>query len=140
MKHKHYTEIVAWADGETVQAFDTALLTWVDLSIYIEPSWHPNIQYRIKQESENFNKFIKVVDEKYNNIIYYIRKSCYNSLEFNLFKNNTLYIEVDNLEVNYKLICFAEVIIDTDRNTVIKSRNGFECLLDKLLLEHFGVE
>lgn len=52
MKHKHYTEIVAWADGETVQAFDTALLTWVDLTIYIEPSWHPQIKYRIKPKQE----------------------------------------------------------------------------------------
>ena len=86
------------------------------------------------------DKFIKVVDEKYNNIIYYIRKSSYNSPEFNSFKNNTLYIELGNLEVNYKLICFAEVSINTNTNMVLKSRIGFECLFDELLLEYFGVE
>lgn len=48
MKHKHCDLIKAWADGETVQAFDTALLTWVDITTYIQPSWHPEVQYRIK--------------------------------------------------------------------------------------------
>ena len=72
MKHKHYTEIIAWANGKTVQAFDTALLTWVDLTIYIEPSWHSQIQYRIKpienftlNNDENINKYkIKELAEK----------------------------------------------------------------------------
>jgi hypothetical protein len=53
MKHKHYTEIVAWANGETVQVFDKVLLTWYDLPLYIEPSWHPQIQYRTKPEETN---------------------------------------------------------------------------------------
>ena len=53
MKHKHYTEILAWANGETIQAFDTTLSIWCDINIKIEPSWHPQIQYRIKPEETN---------------------------------------------------------------------------------------
>lgn len=53
MKHKHYTEIVAWASGETIQTFDKVLLTWHDITIYIEPSWHPQIEYRIKPKETN---------------------------------------------------------------------------------------
>jgi len=49
MKHKHYDVIVAWANGEEVQANNGA--KWYDITSWI-PTWNEDVEYRIKPKSE----------------------------------------------------------------------------------------
>ena len=82
-------------------------------------------------EFETEGKYVKLVDEKHKNIIYYIRESCYNSPDYNKMYRNGGYISVNGASVDYKISCWADVIIDTDKNQVLKCRNGFENIFDE---------
>lgn len=85
------------------------------------------------EELEPSDKFIKIVDEKYKNVIYYVKESCYNSSEYQFMNKDGVYHTIGNIRINWHIGCWAEFIIDTDRNTVIKSRTGCEYFLDKML-------
>lgn len=45
-RHKHYNEIVAWANGEEIQFFsDGCYVEWRDVR---HPSWDELLEYRVK--------------------------------------------------------------------------------------------
>lgn len=82
-------------------------------------------------EFETEEKYIKLVDEKHKNIIYYIKEIFYNSPEYTQMFSCGRYVPVGDTIVDYKLSCWADVVIDTDKNQVLKCRNGFENIFDK---------
>lgn len=52
-KHKHHKEIIAWANGESIQLLVSGTGGWEDIPI---PSWAPGSVYRVKP------KFVKIND------------------------------------------------------------------------------
>ena len=50
MKHKHADLIHAWADGAEIQY--NIGKGWKDFSIYEQPSWEHDTEYRIKPEEK----------------------------------------------------------------------------------------
>lgn len=53
MRHKHYNEIVAWAEGKPVQTRDFRGV-WRDVTV---PLWESNYEYRIKPEPVQYRLF-----------------------------------------------------------------------------------
>ena len=47
MKHKHYNEIIAWAEGKQIQLKTKD--TWVDFN---QPHWNAICEYRVKPEQK----------------------------------------------------------------------------------------
>ena len=44
-QHIHHNEIKAWADGETIQYFNTVAKQWYERG---NPTWDADVQYRVK--------------------------------------------------------------------------------------------
>ena len=49
VKHKHYNEIIAWANGEEIEAYSVPANTWFQTS---NPTWSKDVQYRVKPKQE----------------------------------------------------------------------------------------
>jgi hypothetical protein len=47
MKHKHYNEIIAWAEGKEIEFRISSYDSWVKVA---SPSWDERNEYRVKQE------------------------------------------------------------------------------------------
>ena len=48
-RHKHYKEIVAWANGEVIEYFSDHSEAW---RVIREPSWTDTVQYRVKPKGD----------------------------------------------------------------------------------------
>jgi len=49
MKHKWAKEIVAWANGATIQ-FSSEFGVWIDIENHVQPEWNEYTEYRIKPQ------------------------------------------------------------------------------------------
>ena len=49
-KHKHHKEIVAWANGETIECRHKNGYGWITFAIAEQPLWKKNLEYRVKPE------------------------------------------------------------------------------------------
>ena len=52
MKHKHCELIMAWANGEKIQIYDSVSNEWLDWTINGSPNWGGTTKYRIKPETK----------------------------------------------------------------------------------------
>lgn len=50
-RHKHADVIIAWAEGKTVQEFNSDTGRWTDITEKY-PYWYPDRSYRIKPEKK----------------------------------------------------------------------------------------
>ena len=48
MKHKHYNEIIAWAEGKEIEYYSKALVKWEIVGG--DPFWCRETDYRVKPE------------------------------------------------------------------------------------------
>jgi len=53
-KHKHFDEIIAWANGETVQSSGDRI-HWVDMPEHEDFTWCENMFYRVKPKTITVN-------------------------------------------------------------------------------------
>jgi hypothetical protein len=90
VRHKHADLIIAWANGETIEFFDTLQESWKDIGPY-SPLWDPDSEYRIKP---NLVEKWRWVYEKNGNV--YISKDWYSERHVNTvnqFLSESRYIQ-----------------------------------------------
>ena len=52
-RHKHADVIIAWAEGEDVQVWDSTQKEWGDVTIE-SPTWCKGLKYRIKPPAKKY--------------------------------------------------------------------------------------